>query len=56
MFFEAYDDTIKFFADKTNTTVIQCPRAEADDLIAIWIQEHPDDNLLLLAQTVTWTY
>ena len=42
MFFEAYDDTIKFF-DKTNTTVIQCPRAEADDLIAIWIQEHPDD-------------
>ena len=49
MFFEAYDDTIKFFADKTNTTVIQCPRAEADDLIAIWIQEHPDDQHVIVS-------
>ena len=49
LFFEAYDDTISFFADKTNTTVLRCPQAEADDLIAIWIQEHPDDEHVIVS-------
>ena len=49
MFFEAYDDMIKFFNDKTNCSVIRCPNAEADDLIATWIQTHPDDNHIIVS-------
>jgi 5'-3' exonuclease len=49
LFFEAYDDMIKFFNDKTNCSVIRCPNAEADDLIATWIQTHPDDNHIIVS-------
>lgn len=49
LFFEAYDDMIKFFNDKTNSSVIRCPNAEADDLIATWIQTHPDDNHIIVS-------
>lgn len=44
LYFEAYDDMVKFFAEKTNVSVIRCETAEADDMIATWIQQHPDDN------------
>ena len=44
LYFEAYDDMIKFFAEKTNVSVVRCETAEADDMIATWIQQHPDDN------------
>ena len=49
MFFEAYDNMITFFNDKTNCSVIRCPNAEADDLIATWIQTHPDDNHIIVS-------
>ena len=49
LFFEAYDNMIKFFNDKTNSSVIRCPNAEADDLIATWIQTHPDDNHIIVS-------
>jgi len=49
LFFEAYDDMIKFFNDKTNCSVIRCPNAEADDLIATWIQTHPDDDHIIVS-------
>ena len=44
LYFEAYDDMVKFFAEKTNVSVVRCEQAEADDMIATWIQQHPDDN------------
>ncbi len=44
LYFEAYDDMVKFFAEKTNVSVVRCETAEADDMIATWIQQHPDDN------------
>lgn len=44
LFFEAYDDMCTFLAEKSNCTVIRQSNAEADDLIATWIQQHPDDN------------
>ena len=40
LFFEAYDDMITVFTGKTNCSVIQQKNAEADDLIATWIQQH----------------
>ena len=49
LFFEAYDEMVKFFNDKTNASVIRCPNAEADDLIATWIQTHPDDNHIIVS-------
>ena len=49
LFFEAYDDMITFFTGKTNCSVIQQKNAEADDLIATWIQQHPEDNHVIVS-------
>ena len=49
LYFEAYDDMVKFFADKTNCTVLRCENAEADDMIATWIQQHPEDNHMIVS-------
>ena len=49
LYFEAYDDMVKFFADKTNCTVLRCETAEADDMIATWIQQHPEDNHMIVS-------
>lgn len=49
LFMEAYDDMISFVNDKTNCSVIRCPTAEADDLIATWIQTHPNDQHIIIS-------
>lgn len=49
IYFEAYDAMINYFTDKTNASVIQCGCAEADDLIATWIQTHPDDEHVIVS-------
>jgi 5'-3' exonuclease len=49
VFFEAFDDFARFFLDQTNCTVLRCPVAEADDLIALWIDLHPDDEHVILS-------
>ena len=49
MFFEAYNDMIDFFTSKTNASVIRCANAEADDLIATWIQQHPEDQHVIIS-------
>ena len=49
LFFEAYNEMIEFLNDKTNCTVIRNSIAEADDLIATWIQCHPDDNHVIVS-------
>lgn len=49
LYFEAYDDMIKFFSEKTNVSVVRCESAEADDMIATWIQQHPDDNHFIVS-------
>ena len=49
LFFESYDDMITFFNTKTNCSVIQQKNAEADDLIATWIQEHPQDDHIIIS-------
>jgi 5'-3' exonuclease len=35
--------------DKTNCTVIRHPQLEADDLIAGWVQAHPNDNHVIIS-------
>jgi|TARA_R110002153_G_scaffold97302_8_gene232009 5'-3' exonuclease len=49
LYFEAYDDMVQFFADKTNCTVLRCEIAEADDMIATWVQQHPEDNHMIVS-------
>jgi 5'-3' exonuclease len=44
LFWEAFDDLKTFFQEKTNCTVLQHSNLEADDLIAGWIQSHPNDH------------
>ena len=44
LFWEAFDDLKSFLGEKTNCTVLQHPELEADDLVAGWIQSHPNDH------------
>jgi hypothetical protein len=48
-FWENYDQLTAFIRDKTNCTVLQHPRLEADDLIAGWIQNHPGDQHIIVS-------
>jgi 5'-3' exonuclease len=49
VFWEAFDTFKDFIKDKTNCTVLQHPQLEADDLIAGWIQTHPNDNHVVIS-------
>lgn len=40
---------LDFMKEKTNASVIRCPIAEADDMIARWVQLHPDDEHVILS-------
>lgn len=48
-FWQAFDDFKDFIDQKTNCTVLQHPRCEADDFIARWIQNHPDDKHVIIS-------
>ena len=49
VFWETFDNFKDFITNKTNTTVLQHPQLEADDLIAGWITAHPDDNHVIIS-------
>jgi 5'-3' exonuclease len=49
LFFEAYDDFLKFLENKTNCSVLHCEIAEADDMIAQWTALHPDDEHVIVS-------
>jgi len=49
VFFEIFDEFKNFVSEKTNCTVLQNPVLEADDLIAGWVQNHPNDNHVILS-------
>lgn len=46
---EAFSELAALFLDKTNATVLKGDNAEADDLIAMWIDLHPDDEHVILS-------
>jgi 5'-3' exonuclease len=49
VFWEAFDTFKEFVTEKTNCTVLQHSRLEADDLIAGWIQSHPNDDHVIIS-------
>ena len=48
-FWEIFDEFKNFVTDKTNCTVMRHPQLEADDLIAGWVQAHPNDNHVIIS-------
>jgi len=49
VFWETFDNFKDFIINKTNTTVLQHPQLEADDLIAGFIQAHPNDHHVIIS-------
>jgi 5'-3' exonuclease len=49
VFWETFDNFKDFIVNKTNTTVLQHPQLEADDLIAGFIQAHPNDHHVIIS-------
>lgn len=46
---EAYNDFCTFMETKTNVTMLHGETLEADDLIAQWIDTHPDDDHVIVS-------
>lgn len=49
VFWEIFDEFKNFIGTKTNCTMMQHPQLEADDLIAGWIQAHPNDSHVIIS-------
>jgi 5'-3' exonuclease len=49
LFWETFDAFKEFIETKTNCTVLQHPNLEADDLIAGFIQTHPNDDHVIIS-------
>jgi len=49
MFWEAYQELLDYLNTKTNCSVLREPTSEADDLIARWIHNHPDDDHVIIS-------
>jgi len=49
VFWETFDQFKDFITNKTNCTVLQHPQLEADDLIAGFIQSHPNDDHVIIS-------
>ena len=48
-FWESFDAMNTFVKEGTNCTTLQHPELEADDLIAGWIQSHPNDEHVIVS-------
>jgi 5'-3' exonuclease len=49
LFWETFDEFKNFIVEKTNCTVLHNSQLEADDLIAGFIQSHPNDNHIIIS-------
>ena len=49
IFWETFDQFKDFITNKTNCTVLQHPQLEADDLIAGFVQAHPNDHHVIIS-------
>ena len=49
LFWETFDTFKNFIIEKTNCTVLHHPNLEADDLIAGFIQAHPNDHHVIIS-------
>jgi 5'-3' exonuclease len=49
VFWETFDEFKQFVNEKTNCSVLQHPQLEADDLIAGFVQAHPNHNHVIIS-------
>ena len=49
LFWESFDNLKTFVTEKSNCTVLQNSNLEADDLVAGWIQAHPQDEHIIIS-------
>lgn len=49
LFWEAFDALKSFLQERTNCTVLRHESLEADDLVAGWIQAHPEDQHVIVS-------
>jgi hypothetical protein len=49
MFWETYDVFTTYLREKTNASVLRVPNAEADDIIARFVDMHPDDEHFIIS-------
>jgi len=49
LFWQAFDELKDYLMSKSNCTVLQHPRCEADDFIARFIQNHPEDEHVIVS-------
>lgn len=49
LFWETFDELKTFFYEKSNCTVLRHENLEADDLVAGWIQAHPQDQHVIVS-------
>jgi 5'-3' exonuclease len=49
LFWETFDAFKEFVTEKTNCSVLHHPQLEADDLIAGWVQNHPDSDHVIIS-------
>jgi len=49
VFWEIFDEFKDFIGTKTNCTMMQHKQLEADDLIAGWVQSHPNDKHVIIS-------
>lgn len=49
LFWEAFDTLKSFLQERTNCTVLRHEHLEADDLVAGWIQAHPEDQHVIVS-------
>lgn len=46
---EVFNDFSTFIKEDTNVTYLRCPTAEADDMIATWVQTHVNDKHVIIS-------
>ena len=49
LFWETYESFVDYLRERTNVSVLRCPTAEADDLIARFIHLHPEDEHYIIS-------
>ena len=49
IWWEAFDDFCTYVKENTNCSVLREPTSEADDLIALWTQVHPNDKHVIIS-------
>ena len=47
--FDAYDSMVEFLDKKTNVTLLHNKQAEADDMVAMFIESHPNDEHIVIS-------